>query len=99
MPLSLRPCLVCACLALGKRRRALNKTSKTHQCLDLRLCAAVSSPRSVENGELILTVLIDRSKSLDQGHIKDESDEDYVRRILPEPVVDPHRNDEWRQNV
>ena len=59
----------------------------------------VSSPCSAENGELIPTVFIDRTKIPYQGHIKDEYDDDYERRILPEPVVFPQPNDELRQNV
>ena len=73
-------------------------------CSPYYMCAwpsslTVSSPRSAENGELIPTVFIDRSKLFYQGHIKDESDDYDGRRILPEPVSFPHLNDEWRQNV
>ena len=57
----------------------------------------VPSPRLAENGELIPTVFIDRSNLSHQGHIKDESDDDYGR-ILPDPVGYHPLNDEWRQN-
>ena len=58
----------------------------------------VSSPRLVENGELIPTVFIDHCTLSHQEHIKDESDDDDGPIILPEPVAFSHPNDEWRHN-